>query len=204
MGKSDDNNPGCISQLIGLLLIGGIFFIVMKCRSEKDLEERTRETNKEIKKYYARFDYDVKAFAKKVLEVYPNLNENLRPFTFGKAILLDKSKESDSLYFDCNQGFLEEYTAFNKNDLKYIVIREYSDEKVGMYNNNETVAIRWNMDITVIDAQNLEIISRKFVPGNDPPISIRYRKHSPKSERGSVGMTIEDAFKSMAEDANKF
>lgn len=60
------------------------------------------------------------------------------------------------------------------------------------------------MDITVLDAQNLEIISRKFVAGTDPPKSIRYRQSAPKSQTGTVGMTIEEAFKSMSDDANKF
>jgi hypothetical protein len=198
MSKSDDGIAGCVGQLIGLLLLGSIFFIVMKCRSDKDQEE----TKKEIKKYYARYDYDVEALAKKVIDAFPNLNENLRPFSFGKAILLDKSKESNTLSFNCNGGFSEEFTAFNKNELQYIIIREYSEEKVDLYNNNETVAARLNMDITVLDAQNLEIISRKFVAGTDPPKSIRYRQSAPKSQTGSVGMTIEEAFKSMAIDTS--
>jgi hypothetical protein len=198
MSKSDDGIAGCIGQLMGILLLGGIFFIVMKCQTDKDQEE----TKKEIKKYYARFDYDVEAVAKKVIDTYPNFNEKFRPFQFGKAILLDKSKESNTLYFNFNGGLSEEFTAFNKNELKYIIIREYSEEKVDMYNNNETVAARLNMDITILDAKTLEIISRKFVPGNDPPKSIRYRRHAPKSETGSVGMTIEEAFKSMAIDTS--
>ena len=198
MSSSNDGIAGCLGQLLGLGLIGVIFFFVIKCQ-DNDYQE---EMGKDHQEYVTRFDYDLNELVERVKAQYPNFSSNYRPFRLGKTLLFEKREGYDYLIFNDNWGLLQESVAFNKSELAYIVIKEYSEEKVDMYNNNETAAIRLNMTINVLDPESLEIIASRFIRGKEPPNSISYRGGAPESKSGSVGMTVEQALEEMAESSH--
>lgn len=198
MSSSNDGIAGCLGQLLGVALLGVIFFFVFKCQDD----EYREELEKDHQEYAAKFDYDLDELVDRVKTQYPNFNSNFRSFRLGKTLLFEKREGSDYLIFRDNWGLLQESVAYKRSELAYIVIKEYSEEKVDMYNNNETAATRLNMTIKVLDPESLEIIASKFIQGTEPPNSISYKGAAPESKSGSVGMTVEEALREMAESSD--
>jgi hypothetical protein len=196
--KNDVNEflAGCLGQLLGLFVVGLVLFFIMKYNFDKDEAEHKQEH----RNYVSRFDYDVDALVKKVIRMYPNFKESFRPFSIGKSIIIEKSEDFEEPYFNDNMYLAEENVAFKRKDLEYIIFREYREEKVGMYDNNETAATRLNMEITILDPHNLKVIARKYVIGEAPPNSIRYSGSAPETESGGVGKSLEDVLMEMSEE----
>ncbi|MGE0637119.1 MAG: hypothetical protein AB7P01_11805 [Bacteroidia bacterium] len=179
-------------RIIVFAIVILIFYFIISNHHDKVIKTIENEHTEYLKK----FDYNLMGIVNNIYSKYPFIEKKDESFNVGKTLIFEKSNNTSIVFAD-NRGLSDERVAYNRKDLKYIIIKKYFETPVGEYDNNATKATRLDVEITIVDVDDLKIVGQSSFTGKAPPDVIRYKGTAPETKSGSVGMTIEDMLDSM-------
>ncbi len=185
----------------GTIITISLFVVALTIIFFKDYKEHKRSKEEyinneiaEVKKYYAKFDYDIDSLKNKISrKINYLISSNKNDINIKKYLVFDRKNGKLILNIDDNND--NSTTPFKKENLKYVVIKEIKEVFIGMYGNDITKAIRLDITLSIIDLDDFTIISKKYYEGLDPDISIRYKDNEkpPVKEVGVNLLNIDSA-----------
>jgi hypothetical protein len=175
-----------ISMLIGKFVQANFF----SHRPDYQLEYLAK-----IKQYKDQFDFNVDSLGNRLID----LKTIDKRRAFYPIIIYTKSINGEIDFdFEFNKGLLKEKRAYTLDSIKTILLIEKDEIYSCTYSNNLTIGYKVLSKISLIDAKSFCRINKIVLEGEDPPLTIKYKKNPPDKVYGKgVSQTeIINAFES--------